>query len=140
MGQNRYTLPALFLSKDSSSNSPFALGGMDETKHLIRGILITDNLYEADATTSLLRDSARRTFKMIPYENYPYGRYSAVKSYPYTYTGLSAEYGENCVFVDEVDAYRLTDLGKSKISADLNINFVDFRLSMPRMPRTQFSN
>jgi len=139
-GQNRYTLPALFLSKTDSTNKPFALGGMDDTRTNVRGILMSENLYEADATTSILRDCARRVFKLIPYENYPYGRYSAVIDHPYTYTGLSDEYGESVVFVDEVNAYKLTDLGKSKLSQDLHVNFIDFELSTPRVPRSQFNN
>ena len=139
MGERRYTIPAVFLSNNSSDNKPFAFGGMEDSSYQITATIISDNLYEAEATSSLLRDCSSRSFKKIPFEAFPYGAFGSLKSHPYTYTGLVNSSGYDCVFIEKAKSYRYSDSLASKISKDLYISAVEFTISDPRMPRSQFS-
>lgn len=138
MGKRRYTLPAIFITNDNSTNTPFAMGGLETTNHRINVTIMSDSLYEVEAVGSLFRDCARRCFKQIPYESFPYGRWGALKYYPYTYTGLTAASGSDPVFVENVNVYRFSDSAKSKLPKDLHIRVAEFDVSNARFPRSQF--
>lgn len=138
MGESRYTLPAIFITNKRSENKPMALGGMDWSQNSIHAVIMAESMYEAEATASLLRDCARRSFKLIPYEAFPYGNFGTLKYHPYTYTGIASESGYGCVSVDRVSVYGFSDTAKSKLPKDLQVKFVEFDVSSGRMPRSQF--
>jgi hypothetical protein len=138
MGEARYTLPAVFITNENSSNDPYAIGGLDNTKNRISTMIVATSMYDAEACSSLFRDCARRSFKQIPYEAFPYGRWGTLKSHPYTYTGLASESGYGCVSVDGVNVYRFSDVVKSKLPRDLQVRFAEFDVSSARMSRSQF--
>ena len=138
MGTRRYTLPAVFIANDTSTNEPFAMGGLDKTNHRINVTIMSDSLYDVESVSALFRDSARRAFKQIPYVSFPYGRWGTLKTHPYTYTGLIAASGTNGVEVERVNVYRFSDSAKSKLPKDLHIRVAEFDVSNVRNPRSQF--
>jgi hypothetical protein len=138
-GENMYTMPAAFLTLSNSYNKPFAFGGMDETCSGIRAVIVADSNYSLDGALSLLRDSAKTTFSMIPFEEFPFAEFSSIKNHPYKYTELSANRDEYC-FIEEVRVSKLTDRSRERIAAskDYKIGFVDFEISNARWPRKDF--
>ena len=131
----RYTLPAVFISSENSINEPFALGGMDNTLQRLRAVVITEDSYQLDAVLSVFRDSSKRAFKLISYEDFPFNQYWNLNEFPYTYTGHANQYGGEHVFIERVMASKLTDRANSKISDNLMVGFLDFELGMARHPR-----
>ncbi len=135
-----YTVPAIFLTLSSSTNEPFAFGGMDCTKVNVRSVVVADSNYTLDGVLSIFRDSARTSFKLISFEDFPFGEFHHIKSHPYEYNSLSNSSSAHC-FIDEVRVSKLTDRSREKItgSKDYKIGFIDFQISKPRTPREIFS-
>ena len=67
LGSLNYTLPAAFLSYNSSVNKPFALGGMQDTKSNIRVVVIANDNFSLDATLSLFRDSTESCVPIVEF-------------------------------------------------------------------------
>ena len=90
---------------------------MDETCSGIRAVIVADSNYSLDwRALSLLRDSAKTTFSMIPFEEFPFAEFSSIKNHPYKYTELSANRDEYC-FIEEVRVSKLTDRSRERIAA-----------------------
>lgn len=134
-----YTVPAMFITMENSVNEPFAFGGVDNTVIDMRAVIVADSNYTLDGVLSIFRDSARSSFKIIDFENFPFGEFSHIKSHPYKYVDLAGT-SNQYVHVDEVRSSKLTDRSRDKItgSSDYKIGFLDFTLSKPRSPREIF--
>jgi len=132
----KYTLPAAFISYNGSQNEPRALGGLEDTQAAIRVVAIVEDNYTLDGMVSIFRDSARETFPIISYSNFPYGEFFHLKSPPYTYTGLVAA-NENSpqMYIESVAASKLFDKTNNTIPLGVRIGFLDFDLSNFRFPR-----
>jgi|SaaInlV_125m_DNA_1040241.scaffolds.fasta_scaffold46377_2 hypothetical protein len=135
-----YTVPAMFITLENSENVPFAMGGMDCTKFYMRAVVVADSNYTLDGVLSIFRDSARTSFPLIDYEDFPYGEFSHIKLHPYKYMDLASASSKS-IFIDDSKSSKLTDRSREKItsSKDYKIGFLDFTLSIPRIPRAIFS-
>ena len=95
LGTPNYTVPASFLSYNSSNNVPFALGGMQDTKSHIRALVIANDNFSLDGMLSLFRDSTETCVPLVDFANFPFGEYFHIKNPPYTYTGIYSQIMDN---------------------------------------------
>ena len=135
LGEKKYTLPAAFISLNSSANEAWAIGGVEDTRSLIRVVVITDSNYALDATLSLFRDCGRSSFKLIDFENFPFGQFYHVKSFPYNYLDFISS---NCAdlspaFIERVVVSKLFDRSGTQIPQGLRVGFIDFEVSTIRL-------
>lgn len=140
LGDKKYTLPAAFISLNASSNDNWALGGVDDTKTLIRVVVITDSNYSLDAALSLFRDCKSQCFKLIEFENFPFGEFYHVKSFPYYYPDFSATNASpnrDSAYIEKVSVSKLFDRSGTQIPQGLRIGFIDFNISCIRTPRDE---
>lgn len=140
LGDKKYTLPAAFISLNSSSNQDWALGGVDDTKILMRAVVITDSNYSLDATLSLFRDCKSTCIKLVEFEDFPFGEFYHVKKFPYYYPDFissNASKVRDTAYVEKVTVSKLFDRSGTQIPAGLRIGFIDFDLSCIRTPRQE---
>lgn len=141
LGSLNYTLPAAFLSYNSSVNKPFALGGMQDTRSNIRAVVVANDNFTLDATLSLFRDSTEVCVPIFEFEEFPFGEYFHIKSPPYDYESLynSKAGNGNHMFLESVSCSKLLDTASSatNIPRNMRIGFIDFELSTPRLPKSE---
>ena len=136
LGQNNYTVPAAFISYNTSINNPYAFGGLDDTVSVIRVVFIAEDNYTLDGMLSSFRDTARTCVQMFSYDDFPFGEYFHIKSPPYSYSDLVASRPNNKkAFIEKVTISKLYDRSSLRIHKDLLIGFADFELSNIRYPR-----
>jgi hypothetical protein len=137
LGDRKYTLPAAFISLNSSSNEAWAMGGVDDTRTVIRVVLITDSNYSLDAVLSLFRDRQKTQFELIEFEDFPFGEFYHVKNFPYSYPEfIKSKKGPRFpAFIDRVIVSKLFDRSGTQIPQGLRIGFMDFEISSIRKPR-----
>ncbi len=140
LGDKKYTLPAAFISLNSSSNQDWALGGVDDTKILMRVVVITDSNYSLDATLSLFRDCKSTCIKLVEFEDFPFGEFYHVKNFPYYYPDFisaNASPSRDNAYIEKVTVSKLFDRSGTQIPAGLRIGFIDFDISCIRTPRQE---
>mgnify|MGYP003110290129 CR=1 FL=1 len=140
LGQANYTVPAMFLSYNSSVNKPWAMGGIMDTVSKFRGVVICNDNYSLDATLSLFRDSTETCVPLFDFTQFPFGEFFHIKNPPYTYSGLyAAGMQGNYGFMEKVTCSKLYDSASSatNIPQNMRIGFVDFELSNFRVPRSE---
>jgi len=137
LGDRKYSLPAAFISLNQSTNIPFAFGGVDNTSTTIRVVVITDSNYSLDAVLSLFRDSQNVSFKLVNFEDFPYGEFYHVKKFPYYYPDFIStnSSGRPAAFIEKVTVSKLFDRSGTQIPPGLRIGFMDFDISNIRTPR-----
>jgi|TARA_R110000824_G_scaffold18018_8_gene72065 hypothetical protein len=132
----KFTLPAAFISYNGSQNVPRAFGGLEDTQAYLRVVAVVQDNYTLDGMISMFRDSARETFPVISYDNFPYGEFFHIKNPPYTYTGLVASNLESSqMYIEKVTTSKLFDKTNKSIPMGVRIGFLDFDLSNFRYPR-----
>lgn len=130
-------VPAIFLSSSSMKNDPFAFGGEDTTKILMKAIILAETSYQLEGALSLFADSEQMTIPTIPFTGSPITEFGDVKSGVYSYTGLCAQYVSSIpFFVNNVDTSKLTDKASKAITNGLHVGFIDFELHQQRSPRS----
>lgn len=143
LGSPNFTLPAAFISYNSSFNKPFAFGGMQDTKSNIRVVTVSEDNYEIDGVLSLFRDSAEVCVPFVAFEDFPFGEYFHIKTPPYTYSGLydslMSKHGATYAFIEKVTCSKLYDKTYSQMENNLKVGFIDFQLSTPRFPKSEIS-
>ena len=142
LGAANYTVPAAFLSYNSSTNKPFALGGMQDTRSNIRAVVVVNENFSLDAALSLFRDSTEVCVPIIDFEDFPFGEYFHIKNPPYTYSGLyktKMDAGAPYAFIEKVSSSKMYDTAGAamNIPRDMRIGFIDFTLSTPRLPKAE---
>tara|TARA_B100002019_G_C21214592_1_gene571286 strand:+ start:260 stop:1162 length:903 start_codon:yes stop_codon:yes gene_type:complete len=141
LGSLNYTLPAAFLSYNSSTNQPFAMGGMQDTKSNVRAVVVANDNFTLDATLSLFRDLTETCIPIFEFEDFPFGEYFHIKNPPYDYKALYDEkiQNGNYMFLENVNSSKLLDTATSatNIPKNMRIGFIDFSLSTPRLPKLE---
>lgn len=138
LGDKKYSLPAAFISLNSSSNEPWAIGGVDDTRTVIRVVVITDSNYSLDAVLSLFRDAQKTKFELVEFEDFPFGEFFRVKEFPYSYPEFIKNKTKNRfpAFIERVLVSKLFDRSGTQIPQGLRIGFMDFEISSIRKPRS----
>lgn len=137
-----YTVPAAFISYNSSLNKPFALGGLQDTRSNIRAVVIANDNYTLDSTLSLFRDSSEVCVPIIDYAEFPFGEHFHLKNHPFNYETLyhqKMEANAQYAFIEKINVSKLYDTSSSALNLPRNmrIGFIDFQLSTPRLPKVE---
>ncbi len=130
-GVARYTIPAIFVINQDSTVEPFAMGGEKETVSTIRCVIIADNNYAFEGVKAILRDQKFKVFKTFSYQNYPFGRFSAIKSRPYNYSDfINSQTGTLLSDIKDVKVSNLDDVVNRKIGlpANIKVGFADIKI------------
>ncbi len=129
-------VPAIFISAASSKNTPFAFGGEDTTKVLMKAVILAENSYQLDGVLSIFADSTQSVFPTIPLSGHPINEYGDLKSGTYSYQDLKAQYSTAPLFfINDVDDSKLSDKVSKSITNDLYVGFLDFEIHQQRYPR-----
>lgn len=134
INEKTYLLPACFLRNMGGDSNAVSFGGEDDTKTKIRALVLAKDNYLIDGVMSLFSDLNRSCVKHIPYEAHPYGVLNSIKSFPYSYSEYSADYGEYS-YIENVKTSKLDyGISMNKLEKNLLIGFIDFDLSTFRFP------
>jgi hypothetical protein len=132
--------PCIFIKNTSYENKPLSFAGQDKTMTTIRCIVLSDSIYTMDGAISIMVDTARKVFPIIPNSGLPYNYYGDFKSgTSYNYTGLAAYVQKNTptdmVYIDRVTVSRLDEIRNKHINLKTVAALVDFDLWQGRYPR-----
>jgi hypothetical protein len=131
LGKRRYSIPCVFISYGKSENVEFALGGLSDTKSIIKATIFAENSFQLDAVMSNFRDASDACLDIIPSSGFPYGRYWNLKNSGYAYSQYSRGIKIDDCCVEEADVYKLKEKFP-KIRKDMVIGFADFKISTIR--------
>ncbi|WP_250523762.1 hypothetical protein, partial [Caballeronia sp. ASUFL_F2_KS49] len=70
-------------------------------------VLTKDN-YLLDSILSYFRDSARKCVTLVPFEDYPYGKFNNLKSNPYNYSTFKANYSTKST-IEKVNSSKISN-------------------------------
>lgn len=134
IGDLKYSLPAAFISLNSSFNKEWAIGGVNDTRSLIRVVVIADGNYNLDAVLSAFRDYQKKQFHIINFEDFPFGEFFHVKSPPYYYPDYIDLYktDQGPAFIDHITVSKLFDRSGAQIPKGIRVGFIDFEISTIR--------
>ena len=132
--------PCIYIKNTSYENRPFTFGGQDQTRTTIRCIIISDSIYLLDGAISIMADTVRKVFPIIPNSGIPYNYFGDFKSgASYNYTGLAyycqQTFPNNDVYIDRVTVSRLDEIRNKHINLKTVAAMVDFDLWQGRYPR-----
>lgn len=135
LNERTYILPACFINIIRGGSEELSFGGETNTETRIRVIVMALDNYTLTAICSLFEDSQHEVIKLVPFEDYPYGIFNSLKSYPYSYSTLAANYSSNS-YIEKVTATKITSPEiVNKFDKNVLIGFIDFDLSTYRFPR-----
>lgn len=132
--------PSAFISIENIDNNPFALGGEDETRILMKAIVFCENLYQLDGTLSIFADTFNTNFNIIPMVQHPLAEFNNLKTglYPtgYDYINVNKNSINNgkC-YIYDVTTSKIKDDVIKELNPTLHIGFVDFQIGIIRYPR-----
>jgi hypothetical protein len=129
--------PCIFIKHRMGENIPFAFGGEDTTKTMIRCIILASNSFSLDGVISILSDSARKVFPVLSPESFPFNYFGDFKSgNNFNYINLCKnQLPSTLVYIDRVTVSKLDEIDNAKINKKCVAALVDFELSDVRNPR-----
>lgn len=131
------SLPAIYIINEGFQNSPFAFGGEDETKSMIKCVVLANNQYNLDGVLSLFSDSQKTIFKEKDFTSYPISEYGDIKSPPYEFDDIYENPNSAMeLFVDSVTVSKLKDARSSASNFRPYVGFMDFEIIKYRYPRS----
>jgi len=126
-------VPAVFISSSDASNTPFALGGMQDTKVNMKAVILAEDTYQLDGVLSIFMDSIDECITPIPMTGYPITELGDLKDNSYNYTSVKDGYsGETKFYINGVTTSKLTDRDRKSLAHDLYIGFIDFDVQLYR--------
>jgi hypothetical protein len=132
--ENTYLLPACFLRYVTTENDYFSFGGEMDSQTRIRAVVIAKDNYLIDGVLSLFADTKGSCIARVPFENYPYGVFNSIKSFPYSYNSFVSGFGGK-TFIDNVNTSKLDySISMNKLEKNILVGFIDFDLSTFRVP------
>lgn len=114
LDENTFFLPACFIFPSISENEVLCFGGEEDTQSDFRVMVLAKDNFTLDAILSCFRDGARECIPLIEFEDFPYGEFFSVKSFPYRYSDLILN-STKSAFIEKVKASRVgggVDQGK----------------------------
>jgi len=135
LNEKTYILPACFINIVNGESKEISFGGETDTQTRVRVIAMANDNYTLNGILSAFEDTQHETIKHIPYSAYPYGVFNSLKSYPYSYSTLAANYTANS-YIEKVKTSKVTSPEiVNKFDKNTLIGFIDFDLSTWRYPR-----
>lgn len=132
---HNFVVPFINLSFASKINKPFAFGGEDETKIVVRATILADDDFKIDGVIGQLTDAQ---YKCIPYINdnqkIPFTFYGDLKSGSFNYETDIIDTSEQSLYIDKVAGYRVSESVNSQGSL-FRLGVVEFELLSYRFPR-----
>ena len=126
-------VPAVFIASSDSRNSPFALGGMQDTQVTMKAVVLAEDPYQLDGVLSIFMDSAEECINPIPMTGYPTTELGDLKNNTYNYTNKKNEYSNEIKFyINGVTTSRLSDRDRKSLAHDLYVGFIDFDVQQHR--------
>lgn len=125
---NEITYPAVFLTLESSTNDPFAFGGVDMTKAYFRTIIMSDDMFKLDAICGILRDTSHNFFKMVNNADLKFNAMTAYTGTPFNYSSVATG---TPIYIADVDVSKVRPVNSANFT---NLNpqvfsaIVDFEL------------
>lgn len=129
--------PLVYVKNFFGENSPFAFGGLDESSHEFRCTIFSDTAFKLDSLNSILQDSARKSFSLIPSSGIPFNIFGDFKQdmTGYNYNDLSSRYSNKLVYIESVRISKFDERVNKLIKEGVWGGFADFKLKTVRMPR-----
>jgi hypothetical protein len=129
--------PCIFIKHRMGENIPFAFGGEDLTKTMLRCIVLASNSFSLDGLISILNDSARKVFPVFGSESFPFNYFGDFKSGSnFNYINLCKNQPQSSlVYIDRVTVSKLDEIDNAKINKKCVGALIDFELSDVRKPR-----
>lgn len=128
------SFPAIYVLSDGNKNTPFAFGGEDETRSLMRAVVFAESSYQLDGVLSLFSDSTQKVFKLKDFTDFPITEYGDIKSGTYSFDDYYTNPDITTeLYIDDVTASKLRD--RSKLSSKVYAGFLDFEIIKYRYPR-----
>lgn len=129
--------PLVYVKNFFGENEPFAFGGLDESSHEFRCTIFSDTAFKLDSLNSILQDSARKSFSLIPSSGIPFNVFGDFKQgvSEYNYINLSNQYSNNLVYIESVRISKFDERVNKLIKEGVWGGFADFKLKTVRMPR-----
>lgn len=129
--------PCIFIKHRMGENIPFAFGGEDSTKTMIRCIALASNSFSLDGLISILSDSARKVFPILNPNDFPFNYFGDFKSGgSFNYINLCKNQPQSSlVYIDRVTVSKLDEIDNANINKKCVAALIDFDLSDIRNPR-----
>jgi len=128
------SFPAIYVLSDGNKNTPFAFGGEDETRSLMRAVVFAESSYQLDGVLSLFSDSTQKVFKLKDFADFPITEYGDIKSGTYSFDDYYTNPDITTeLYIDDVTASKLRD--RSKLGSKAYVGFLDFEIIKYRYPR-----
>ena len=126
-------VPAVFIASSDSKNSPFAFGGMQDTKVTMKAVVLAEDPYQLDGVLSIFMDSTEECINPIPMTGYPTTELGDLKNNTYNYVNKRNEYSDEIKFyINGVTTSRLSDRDRKSLAHDLYVGFIDFDVQQHR--------
>lgn len=134
---NEITYPCVFIKLKTNENKPFAFGGLDESNYWIRCIILAKDSFSLDSLTSILADSARKSFPVFNPEDLPFNYFGDFKTgNSYHYINMCRAQGQNqLVLIDKVDITKFEESENLYVNKRTIGAIADFELKAVRQPR-----
>ncbi len=121
------SFPAIYVLSDGNKNTPFAFGGEDETRSLMRAVVFAESSYQLDGVLSLFSDSTQKVFKLKDFTDFPITEYGDIKSGTYSFDDYYTNPDITTeLYIDDVTASKLRD--RSKLGSKAYVGFLDFEI------------
>jgi hypothetical protein len=133
---NELTYPVVFIKYFKNTNTPFALGGDDNSTSQISAIVLADSDFTLDAITSIFEDKARTIVPLFSPNEYPYNYYGELRS-GFNYTAASEN--KDYAFIDDSSSTYFSPNFQNRIrevNPNLFLGVIDFVVTKVRAPRT----
>lgn len=132
---DHYVVPAAFITLGTSTNKPFAIGGLDQTIINMRVVAMADSNYGLDGILSHFRDTKNLGAYQVQFDKFPYGEFFHIKAPPYSYKELISDKRPD-IWIEEVNTSKLYDRNSVlKLGKGIKVGFIDLRLNVVRDPR-----
>lgn len=136
---NNLTYPVIFIRNVGGNNTPFAFGGLKETKTTISCYIFTDSLFNTDAVNSIIKDMYQEYVPYLASNELPLNNLGGFKNnINYNYTGLAGNRVSkgSGIYIEDVI---ITDFTKRSLFNEAQslpmqcyFSVADFTLSKPR--------
>jgi hypothetical protein len=133
--------PVIFLKKNGRYSTPFAFGGMDNTKITVSAYIFADSQFKLDAIESLIGDACYQYVPLLSVSEMPFNALGSLKSGVFNYnSAVSGKIeSDNAVFISRVTVTKFErNLYSQMKSMNPGVYFgiVDMEVEKPRYPRT----